>query len=107
MIQNYRRAIWTAIATTAALGLLPTLAQAVEVTAQTVGARASTATSSAHLIAANASTLGGAPSDVKDTRVTSGWNPSKFNAHVKAPEFNGHHGHGQFPVRHEHHRCQQ
>jgi hypothetical protein len=89
MIQTYRRAIWTAIATTAALGLPPTLAQAVEVTASNGWSASFDGNISAHLIAANASTLGGAPSDVKDTRVTSGWNPSKFNAHVKAPEFNG------------------
>lgn len=89
MIQTYRRAIWTAIATTAALGLPPTLAQAVEVTASNGWSASFDGNISAHLIAANASTLGGAPSDVKDTRVTSGWNPSKFNAHVKAPEFDG------------------
>ena len=89
MIQTYRRVIWTAIATAAALGLPLTLAQAVEVTAANGWSASFDGNISAHLIAANASTLGGASSDVKDTRVTSGWNPSKFNAHVKAPEFDG------------------
>src|SRR6267378_2714017 len=89
MIQTYRRTIWTAIASAAALGLPLTLAQAVEVTASNGWSASFDGNISAHLIAANASTLGGAPSDVKDTRVTSGWNPSKFNAHIKAPEFDG------------------
>src|SRR3977135_148936 len=89
MIQTYRRVIWTAIATAAALGLPLTLAQAVEVTAANGWSASFDGNISAHLIAANASTLGGASSDVKDTRVTSGWNPSKFNAHIKAPEFDG------------------
>jgi len=65
MIQTYRRAIWTAIATTAALGLPPTLAQAVEVTASNGWSASFDGNISAHLIAANASTLGGAPSDVR------------------------------------------
>jgi hypothetical protein len=43
----------------------------------------------AFAISAKADKLGGADSSVKETRVTSGWNPSKFNAHFKAPEYNG------------------
>jgi len=89
MIQTFRRATWIAIASAVPLGLPLTLAQAVEVTASNGWSMSFDGNISAHLIAANASTLGGAPSDVKDTRVTSGWNPSKFNAHIKAPEFDG------------------
>jgi Gram-negative porin len=43
----------------------------------------------AHVIAAKADTVGGAPSDAKETRVTSGWNPTKFDIHIKAPEYDG------------------
>src|SRR5258706_41958 len=89
MIQTFRRATWIAIASAVPLGLPLTLVQAVEVTTSNGWSMSFDGNISAHLIAANASTLGGAPSDVKDTRVTSGWNPSKFNAHVKAPEYDG------------------
>src|SRR5258708_16097421 len=65
------------------------MAQAVEVTSSNGWSASFDGNISAHLISANASTLDGAPSNVTDTRVTSGWNPSKFNAHFKAPEFNG------------------
>lgn len=42
----------------------------------------------AFAISAKADRLGGADSSVTETRITSGWNPSKFNAHFKAPEVN-------------------
>ena len=43
----------------------------------------------AHVIAATADTVNGVPSDAKETRVTSGWNPTKFDVHIKAPEYEG------------------
>jgi hypothetical protein len=43
----------------------------------------------AFAIAAKADRIGGIDSSVTESRITSGWNPSKFNAHFKAPEVNG------------------
>ena len=43
----------------------------------------------AFAISAKADRIGGVDSSVSETRITSGWNPSKFNAHFKAPEVNG------------------
>jgi len=43
----------------------------------------------AFAISAKADRIGGADSSVTESRITSGWNPSKFNAHFKAPEVNG------------------
>src|SRR5882762_1047358 len=89
MIQTHRKATWIGIASAVAVSLPLSLAQAVEVTSANGWSASFDGNISAHLISANASTLDGAPSNVTDTRVTSGWNPSKFNAHFKAPEFNG------------------
>src|ERR1700676_5099103 len=89
MIQTYRKGTWIAIASALAFGLPLTAAQAVEVTSSNGWSASFDGNISAHLISANASKLGGQPSDVTDTRITSGWNPSKFNAHFKAPEFEG------------------
>ncbi len=89
MIQTHRKATWIGIASAVAIGLPLGTAQAVEVTSSNGWSASFDGNISAHLISANASTLDGAPSNVTDTRVTSGWNPSKFNAHFKAPEFNG------------------
>ena len=87
MIQKYRKATWIAVAM--AFGLPPTVAQAFDVTSASGWSASFDGNISAHLISADASTLGGASSSVTDTRITSGWNPSKFNAHFKAPEFDG------------------
>ncbi len=89
MIQTHRKATWIGIASAVAIGLPLGTAQAVEVTSSNGWSASFDGNISAHLISANASTLDGASSNVTDTRVTSGWNPSKFNAHFKAPEFNG------------------
>lgn len=43
----------------------------------------------AFVISAKADRIDGLDSSVSETRVTSGWNPSKFNAHFKAPQVNG------------------
>src|SRR3984893_13032083 len=89
MIQTHREATWIGIASAVAVGLPVSMAQAVEVTSSNGWSASFDGNISAHLISANASTLDGAPSNVTDTRVTSGCQPSKFNAHSKAPEFNG------------------
>ncbi len=89
MIPNYRKVTWASIVTAVACGLPLTVAQAVEVTASNGWSASFDGNVSAHLIAASADTLDGVSSDAKQTRVTSGWNPSKFNAHFKAPEFDG------------------
>src|ERR1700676_4273216 len=87
MIQTYRKGTWIAIASALAFGLPLSAAQAVEVTSSNGWSASFDGNISAHLIYSNASTLGGQPADVTDTRITAGWNPSKFNAHFKAPEF--------------------
>src|SRR5260221_10496232 len=89
MISNYCKATWATIVAVVACGLPLTVAQAVEVTASNGWSASFDGNVSAHLIAASADTLDGVSSDAKQTRVTSGWNPSKFNAHFKAPEFDG------------------
>src|SRR5260221_13249229 len=88
MIQTHRKATGIGIASAVAIGLPLGTAQAVEVTSSNGWSASFDGNISAHLISANASTLDGASSNVTDTRVTSGWNPSKFNAHFKAPEVN-------------------
>src|SRR6266850_7102188 len=89
MIQTHRKATWIGIASAVAISLPVSMAQAVEVTSSNGWSASFDGNISAHLISANASTLDGTSSNVTDTRVTSGWNPSKFNAHFKAPEFDG------------------
>lgn len=89
MIQIHRKATWIALAGAMASCLPLAAVHAVEVMSEGGWSASFDGNISAHLIAANASTLGGSPSDTTDTRITSGWNPSKFNAHFKAPEFDG------------------
>jgi len=89
MILDYRRLTGRVAAGVAAACLPLSAAMAVELTSSSGWSVSFDGNISAHIISANASTLDGAPSDVTDTRITSGWNPSKFNAHFKAPEFDG------------------
>src|SRR5258706_9919373 len=89
MISNYCKATWATIVAVVACGLPLSVAQAVEVTASNGWSASFDGNVSAHLIAASADTLEGVSADAKQTRVTSGWNPRKVNAHFKAPEFDG------------------
>jgi hypothetical protein len=89
MIETYRGSRWLAIASAVAIAMACGEGAAVEVTSAGGWSASFDGNISAHLVTAKASTLGGTSSDVTDTRVTSGWNPSKFNAHFKAPEFEG------------------
>src|SRR5260221_9498705 len=89
MIPNYRKVTWATIVTAVACGFPLTVAQAVEVTASNGWSASFDGNVSAHLIAASGDTLDSVSSDAKQTRVTFGWNPAKFYAHFKAPEFDG------------------
>src|ERR1700730_15440858 len=70
MIQTSRKTPWMAIASVGAFSLPLTAARAVEVTSSSGWSASFDGNISAHVISANASTLGGEPSDVTDTRIT-------------------------------------
>src|ERR1700758_4211661 len=90
---------WATIAGAAALGLCAAApAQAVDVEAKDGWAASFDGELHAFYVYASGSTLNGVTDDAKESRIVSGFNPSKFNAHLKAPTFNGLNVSGNFQL---------
>jgi Gram-negative porin len=91
MIQTYRRTTSAVVTSAAVVGslLVARAVEAVEVGSANGWSASFDGNLNAHLIAASADTIGGVSSNAKETRITSGWNPTKFDAHFKAPQIDG------------------
>jgi hypothetical protein len=89
MIHRHRKAASMTLAGAIAAALPLMNAQAAEFATTNGWSVSFDGNVSAYYVSASQDKAGGAPSDDASSRIVSGWNPSKFNAHFKAPEFDG------------------
>lgn len=89
MIHSYRRAAGMTLAGAIAAALPLMQASAAEFTTANGWGVSFDGNISAYYVSASQDEAGGQSSNDASARIVSGWNPSKFNAHFTAPEFDG------------------